>query len=59
VSNCIIFSEEIVDPFSIKQDTSGIKATVGTNLKIGFFSINADYTLAEFDSASLGLNFSF
>jgi hypothetical protein len=59
VSNGIIFSEEIVDPFSIKQDTSGIKATVGTNLKIGFFSINADYTLAEFDSASLGLNFSF
>lgn len=59
VSNGVIFSEEIVDPFSIKQDISGVKATVGTNLKMGFFSINADYTLAEFDSASLGLNFSF
>lgn len=59
VSNGLIFSEEIVDPFSVEQDISGVKATVGTNLKMGFFSINADYTLAEFDSASLGLNFSF
>ncbi|MGM5469781.1 DUF6588 family protein [Flavobacteriaceae bacterium LMO-SS05] len=59
VSNGVIFSEEIVDPFSVKQDISGIKATVGANLKLGFFGINADYTLAEFDSASLGFNFSF
>jgi len=59
VSNGLIFSEEIVDPFSIKQDISGVKATAGANLKLGFFGINADYTLAEFDSASLGLNFSF
>jgi len=59
VSNGVIFSEEIVDPFSIKQDISGVKATVGANLKLGFFGLNADYTLAEFDSASLGINFSF
>lgn len=50
---------EIKDPFSVEQDVSGIRATVGTNLKLGFFSLNADYTLAEFDSASVGLNFSF
>ena len=59
VSNGVIFSDEIVDPFSIKQDVSGLKATVGANLKLGFFGLNADYTLAEFDSASLGINFSF
>jgi hypothetical protein len=58
VSNGAFFSDEIVDPFSIKQDISGVKATVGAHLKLGFFSINADYTLATFDSASLGLNFS-
>ena len=50
---------EIKDPFSVEQDVSGIRATVGANLKLGFFSLNADYTLAEFDSASVGLNFSF
>lgn len=50
---------EIKDPFSVEQDVSGVRATVGANLKLGFFSLNADYTLAEFDSASVGLNFSF
>ena len=59
VSNGAVFAEEIVDPFSIKQDISGVRATVGANLKLGFFGLNADYTLAEFDSASLGINFSF
>jgi len=59
VSNRVLTSDEIVDPFSIEQDISGMRATVGTNLKLGFFGINADYTLAEFDSASLGLSFSF
>ncbi|MGJ8593926.1 MAG: DUF6588 family protein [Aquaticitalea sp.] len=50
---------EIENPFSVEHDVSGIRGTVGANLKVGFFSLNADYTLAEFDSASLGLNFSF
>ncbi|RIA08961.1 hypothetical protein OE09_0786 [Flavobacteriaceae bacterium MAR_2010_72] len=59
VNNGVIFSEEIVDPFSIKQDVSGVRATVGANLKLGFFGLNADYSIAEFDSASLGINFSF
>ncbi|MFC4720760.1 DUF6588 family protein [Geojedonia litorea] len=59
VNNGIVFSEEIVDPFSIKQDVSGVRATVGANLKLGFFGLNADYSIAEFDSASLGINFSF
>ncbi len=59
VSNGIVSSEEIIDPFSVKQDVSGIRATVGANLKLGFFGINADYTLAEFDNASVGINFSF
>ncbi|SDB67122.1 hypothetical protein SAMN03097699_3335 [Flavobacteriaceae bacterium MAR_2010_188] len=59
VTNGILFSEEIEDPFTINGDVSGIRATLGTNLKLGFFGINADYTMAEFDSASLGINFSF
>lgn len=59
VTDNLLFSQDIVDPFSVKQDVSGVRATVGANLKLGFFSLNADYTLAEFDSASVGLNFSF
>ncbi len=59
VTDGFLFSEEIVDPFSVQQDVSGVRATIGANLKLGFFSLNADYTLAEFDSATVGLNFSF
>lgn len=59
VTDGVLFSEEVNDPFSIEQDVSGMRATLGTHLKLGFFALNADYTLAEFNSASVGLNFSF
>lgn len=59
ITDGVIFSEDIIDPFSIEEKVSGIRATVGANLKLGFFGINADYSIAEFDSASVGLNFSF
>lgn len=59
VSDGFIFSEEIVDPFSIEEKHTGLRTTFGTRLKLGFFSLNADYTLAEFNSGTIGLNFSF
>ena len=59
VTDGFLFSEEINNPFSIENDISGVRGTVGANLKLGFFSLNADYTIAEFDSATLGINFSF
>lgn len=59
VSNGVLFSEEITNPFSIEQDISGLRGTIGSHLKMGFFSMNLDYTIAEFDSATLGFNFSF
>lgn len=59
VSDGFLFSEEIVDPFSIDSDTSGVATTLGANVKLGFFSLNAAYTIADFSSASLGMNFSF
>ena len=59
VSNGILFSEEIKDPFSVKSDTNGVVATLGANLKLGFFGLNATYTIADFSSASVGMNFSF
>ncbi len=59
VSNGILFSEEIVDPFSVEEKYTGIRTTVGAKLQLGFFGLHADYTLAEFNSANVGLGFSF
>jgi len=59
VTDGFLVSEEVTNPFEIEQDVEGMRGTVGANLQLGFFSLNADYTVAEFDSASLGINFSF
>ncbi|WP_204346251.1 DUF6588 family protein [Psychroserpens algicola] len=58
VTDGFLFSEEINDPFSVEHDISGIRGTLGAHLKLGFFGLNADYTFAEFDSATIGINFS-
>ena len=59
IVNGAVSSNEIVNPISIKNKISGMRTTLGANLKLGFFGINADYTIAEYDSASLGINFGF
>ncbi|MCX7548672.1 hypothetical protein OS188_11985 [Xanthomarina sp. F1114] len=59
VTDGVLYTEEIIDPFSIEDKTSGVRTTLGAHVKLGFFALNLDYTFAEFDSASLGLNFSF
>lgn len=53
----VLFSEDFVNPISIDSSDKGQLLTVGTNLKLGFFSISAAYSIAEFNSATLGLNF--
>lgn len=47
------------DPFSIKEKTNGFRANLGAKLKLGFFRLNADYTFAEFNNLSVGINFGF
>ncbi|WP_313791542.1 DUF6588 family protein [Lacinutrix neustonica] len=59
VSDGVFFSEEIENPFSITSETKGVMATVGANLSLGFFGLNANYTIGDFNSASLGMNFTF
>lgn len=59
VTDGLLFSEEINDPFSIEQDISGVRATLGANLKLGLFGLSADYSFAEFNSATIAFNFSF
>ncbi|MCM4169592.1 hypothetical protein KCTC52924_00373 [Arenibacter antarcticus] len=48
-----------VDPFSFTKKASGVAATLGTKLKLGFFRLNADYTFAEFNNLTVGVNFGF
>ena len=58
VNSGALSSQEITNPFSIEQDISGVRASIGATLKLGFIGLTAEYTLAEFDSATLGLNIS-
>ncbi|MDU8885977.1 DUF6588 family protein [Yeosuana sp. MJ-SS3] len=58
VTDGALFSEELIDPYSVEQKVSGVRASLGAHLKLGFFGLNLDYTVAEFNSASLGINFS-
>jgi hypothetical protein len=52
-------SKTITDPFSISSEVSGVRGTLGTKLKLGFFRLNAEYHLAEFSAYSVGINFGF
>ena len=52
-------SETYVDPFSITKKVNGVTANVGTKLKLGFFRLNVDYTIAEFSTLTAGINFGF
>ncbi|MEM7485580.1 MAG: DUF6588 family protein [Bacteroidota bacterium] len=47
------------DPFSIENKVNGVTASVGTKLKLGFFRLNADYNIAEFNTLTFGINFGF
>jgi hypothetical protein len=45
------------DPFSVRNKVSGIKANIGTQLQLGFFRIFAEYNLAEYNTAVVGIGF--
>jgi hypothetical protein len=59
VTDGVIVSETIVDPFSVSSNVSALRGTIGTRLKLGFFRLNAEYHISEFDVFSLGINFGF
>ncbi|WP_299610215.1 DUF6588 family protein [uncultured Aquimarina sp.] len=50
-------SQTVVDPISVDNKTSGLKATLGVNVKLGFFRANLDYTLQNYQNLSIGMNF--
>ncbi|NOU61174.1 DUF6588 family protein [Marinifilum caeruleilacunae] len=52
-------TETIEDPVSVDFDASGVRATIGTRLNLGFFKIFGDYTIQEYNTITGGIAFSF
>ncbi|MBU2930220.1 DUF6588 family protein [Winogradskyella psychrotolerans] len=59
VTNGLLTTQTIVDPFSVSSNISSVRGTLGAKLKLGFFRLNAEYHLSEFDAFSVGINFGF
>ena len=59
VTNGVLTTETIVDPFSISSEVASVRGTLGAKLKLGFFRLNAEYHLSEFDTFSAGISFGF
>ncbi len=53
------FQQTYTDPFTISEDASGVAATLGTKIKLGFFRINAEYNISEFSTFTAGMSFGF
>jgi len=51
--------ESISDPVNLKFKSTGTRATLGARLNLPFVKIFADYTLQEYNTATLGVAFSF
>jgi hypothetical protein len=45
------------NPFDVQDDISGVRFGAGANVRMGWFSINLDYTFQGYNNLSLGLNF--
>ena len=54
-----VMSETLTDPVSVDFDASGVRATIGTRLNLGFFKIFGDYTIQEYNTITGGIAFSF
>ncbi len=52
-------SETISNPINLDFEANGMRATIGTRLNLAFFKLFADYTLQEYNTANLGIAFSF
>ena len=59
VTDGLLTSENINDPFSVSSEISDLRGTIGTKLKLGFFRLNAEYHISQFDAVSVGINFGF
>lgn len=51
--------ESVKDPLSLSNKTSGVNATLGARLSLGFFKLFGSYTLQEQNTVNAGIAFSF
>ncbi|WP_299115157.1 DUF6588 family protein [uncultured Winogradskyella sp.] len=51
--------ETISNPINLDFEANGIRGTIGTRLNLGFFKIFGDYTFQKFNTATVGIAFSF
>jgi len=51
--------ETLVNPYSVSNDVSGVNATLGFKLKLGFFRLNAAYSFQEYQNVNVGINFGY
>lgn len=58
-TNMTVMSKTLIDPVSVDFDASGVRATIGTRLNLGFFKIFGDYTIQEYNTITAGIAFSF
>ncbi|WP_242205932.1 DUF6588 family protein [Aestuariivivens insulae] len=54
-----LISKTYKDPFSVSSEVSSVRGTLGAKLKLGFFRLNAEYHLSEFNAFSVGIHFGF
>tara|TARA_R110002126_G_scaffold77796_1_gene193886 strand:+ start:3716 stop:4756 length:1041 start_codon:yes stop_codon:yes gene_type:complete len=52
-------TETLVVPSNLDFNSSGMTATIGARLSLGFFKIYGSYALQEYNTANLGIAFSF
>lgn len=50
-------TDEFQNPFSVESKVSDMRGTLGVNLRLGFFGMHVDYTLAQYNNASVGMHF--
>lgn len=50
-------TNQFQDPFKVKNKVSDVRATIGANMRLGFFGLHVDYNFAKYDNASVGLHF--
>ena len=55
----IPIQESVKDPLSLSNNTSGVNATLGARLSLGFFKLFGSYTLQEQNTVNAGIAFSF
>lgn len=57
--NATLNQRTLNDPLNLDFNSSGMNATLGTRISLGFFKIFGSYTFQEYNSVNAGIAFSF